>query len=113
MHCWSRNEFFSAQAFLRPTLYTSAPEGWRKDNESLREFYILAPVDFAYYAYYLRRDSSTGRRLHEVFWTIAASKMMVFTILAVLDPTYRVHIYSLFILLLKNQQNPAKTVPFA
>lgn len=88
MHCWSRNEFFSVPAQLCSALHPHAPDGWHKDNEGPRELCVPIPVVFAYFSHHLLRDSGSGRRLRDILWTIAASEMMVFTMMEVLDAAY-------------------------
>lgn len=94
-HCPNSNEFFFVPAQVRSALYPHAPDGWHKSNKGPRELCIPTPVVFRYFSHHLLRDSGSGRRLRDIFWTVAALEMTVFKIMAVLDGAYhKVRIYS-------------------
>lgn len=83
MHCWNRNDFPTVPARLRSAPYPHAPNGWRKDKGGPCELRIPTPTVFANFTHQILWHSGTGRRLRDILWTIAASEMMFFSMMAV------------------------------
>lgn len=95
MHCRKRSEFFFVLAQLHSALYRYALDDLHKIIEGPPDFYIRTSVVLVYLLHHLLRDFGTDRRLRDILRTIAATEMVVFTIMEDLDAVcYEVSVYS-------------------